>query len=138
MGTCYRSSRIEEKGKCVVDALLDGRVDNFESYAYRTLGDTQRIETRACQIGTSVVKYLQTVEDEEFVKSVFEKIMQTSGYTFIEVFRVAQDLSTKLDRYKGSTKMKNSYLLRHPDLREPAYKLSLWMANYLADFTSSI
>ena len=131
MATGYRSKTAQDKGKKVVEAILDGRVDNFESYVYRTLGDTQRVDARANQIGSSVVRYLQSEDDEEFVKSIFNKIIEIEGYSFIEIFRVAQDLSTKFDRYKDNRKMKSSYLLRHPDLSPWAYDLSLWMAAYL-------
>ena len=127
----YRSKAIEQKGKCVVEAILEGKIGNFEVYVYNTLGESQKMESRSNQIGSSVVRYLQTFEDENFVEKVLKMILEIDEYNFIEIFRVAQDLSTKLATYLGNRRMKTSYLRRHPDLSEYAYDMSLWMAKYL-------
>jgi len=128
MGSSYYSRRNEKRGKEVIDDILSGRIDNFEKYTFKTVGETQLVSTRASQIGSSVVKVLQSIEDEELVEEVVAKIFKTEKFKFIEVFRVAQDLGTKIEKYEGSKKMKNSYLLMHPDVREGVYDLSLWLA----------
>lgn len=128
---CYRSTKIEKEGKEVVDDLLDGRVKNFEVYARKTLGETQLIGTRSNKIGTSVVRYLQTIDDEDYVDTVLEKIMETERCNFVEIFRVASDLAVKYPRYKDNNKMKKSYLLMHPDVSNIAYDMALWMAGKL-------
>ena len=128
MGSSYYSKRSEKWGKEVIDDILEGRIDNFEKYTVKTVGDTQLISTRAYQIGSSVVQVLQSTEDEELVAAVVTKIFETKNSQFIEIFRIAQDLGTKIERYQENRKMKNSYLLRHPDVKEHVYDLSLWLA----------